>query len=94
MASNPESKGCPINAAGAAIGTCPWAQKAVIEHKQAVLGFYVEILQDEIGPQRALLCAQAISLISDGVHINATAGFCFAGPEAALLALSSAIAAA
>lgn len=69
------SRGCPITAAGAHLGLCPWAEPAVIEHKRHVIDFFILELETEIPRDRATHCAQAIALLSDGIHINAAAGF-------------------
>lgn len=69
------SRGCPITAAGAHLGLCPWAEPAVIEHKRHVIEFFIVELETEIPSNRAAHCAQAIALLSDGIHINAAAGF-------------------
>lgn len=75
MARHPGFKGCPINAAAANLALCPWASAAVAQHKNNVILFYAGALEIEIGSERAFLCAQAIALIIDGAHINASGGF-------------------
>lgn len=91
MASRPAFKGCPLNAASASLALCPWAATAVAKHKTNVVAFYAQELAADLEPARALLCAQAIAVILDGAHINASGGFGAGCADAAAEAIRAVI---
>lgn len=91
MAMDSAFRGCPLNVAGAHLSSHPWAEPIVRAHKEAAVAFYRQLLLADMGGDEALTRARAICILSDGVHMAASAGMGHLCREAAVLALRALI---